>query len=417
MFFRSNILDKNTYWDFRISAGCVIYFLMSVLNATIKTVLPDSGIVTILSLLTGIVIMVGFIQCLPAVFKRNQKLLLSSYFLFVFVYGISYLLISLRGENTDVMLKGSALLTFAFWIPLGVFSTSVYNKSILYNVFLKASFPILAMLTLMFLIHPHNENEVAEYNMFFGINMLIPIMFHLNELFKSRALVSKKKKFLYLIMFIIEFAMVFIYANRGCLIPIVFILIYKLFLESKKRASVVLPIIILIGFFVYFFGEGILSFIAALFDNYGISSRTLWYILSGEISDPSGRDEIWKNSLEMIFERPVLGWGLGGEFYRLADYEGAIKVDNSFTPHNGVLQNMVNFGVFIGTIVSLLIIIPYFKIKRIKNIYYHDLVLIFGSAIVAIFYSASGFFTNPMVAIFLYLSYFSCQSKKISLNR
>ena len=119
----------------------------------------------------------------------------------------------------------------------------------------------------------------------------------------------------------------------------------------------------------------------------------------------------------MIFERPVLGWGLGGEFYRLADYEGAIKVDNSFTPHNGVLQNMVNFGVFIGTIVSLLIIIPYFKIKRIKNIYYHDLVLIFGSAIVAIFYSASGFFTNPMVAIFLYLSYFSCQSKKISLNR
>ena len=404
MIFLKGISDKNLYWDYRISIGVVLYFIMSVFNATIKTVRPDSGIVSILSILSGLVIAAGFIQCLPSVLKRSRRILFSSYILFFVVYGISMALISIRGESIDLMLKGSAFLTFAWWIPLGVFVSSIYDKSVLYQVFLRASFIILTLLTLMFIYHPLPENGVAGYNMFFGFNMLIPTLFHINELYKT-------KKLIYLFLFLTEFLMILVYANRGCLLPIVFIFLYKSLWENKKRTKKLLPIILILLIVIYFLGNILIETIASILEGYGLSSRTLWYLLSGDISNATGRDEIWNNSIKMISERPILGWGLGGEYYQLAAYEGAIEIDNSFTPHNGVLQNWVNFGVLIGSVVSIMIIRPYLNMRHIKDKYYHDLVLIFGSAIVAMFYSASGFFTNPMAAMFLYLSYLYSKRK------
>jgi O-antigen ligase len=259
----------------------------------------------------------------------------------------------------------------------------------------------------MFFFHPLVEDGGKTYNMFFGFNILIPTLFHINEFFKS-----KNKHYFFLFLLIIELFMILVYANRGCLLPIAFIFFYKLLLENKKRTAVLLPFVVICCFIIYLIGNTILESIANLFEQYGISSRTLWYFLSGEISDSTGRDEIWKNSIEMIKERPILGWGLGGEFYRLAALEGVVDVDNSFTPHNGVIQNLVSFGVLFGSIATLIIIRPYLKINCIKDIFYHDMVLIFGSAIIAMFYSASGFFTNPLAAMFLYLSY----SLKMSSN-
>lgn len=398
MLFKREIINKTEERDYRLSVGCVLYYLMSVLNATVKTILPDSGIVSILSPLTGAVILLGFLQCLPAALRRNKNKLFFSYALFIGIYAVSYGLITLRGEPTDVMLSGSAFLTLAWWIPLGVFACSVYDKRVLYEVFLKASYFILLLLTLMFLYHPLSENGVAAYNMFFGFNMLLPTLFHINELFK-------RKKFIFFLLVFIEFMMILIYANRGCLLPIAFIVIYKLIFENRKRAETLLPLILVVVVAIALMWEQILDGLASLLEGFGLSSRTLWYIMSGELTDGSGRDEIWKHSIEMIKERPILGWGLGGEFYHLAALDGAARVDNSATPHNGVLQNLVNFGVFFGAIATIIIVRPYFRLRRIKDAYYHDLVLIFGSAFVAIFYSASGFFTNPMVALFLYLAY------------
>ena len=175
-----------------------------------------------------------------------------------------------------------------------------------------------------------------------------------------------------------------------------------------------LPLILVVVVAIALMWEQIMGGLASFLEGFGLSSRTLWYIMSGELTEGSGRDEIWKHSIEMINERPILGWGLGGEFYHLAAFDSVTSVDNSFTPHNGVLQNLVNLGVFFGTIATIIIVRPYFRLRRIKDAYYHDLVLIFGSAIVAIFYSASGFFTNPMVALFLYLAY---SYKKTSIQR
>lgn len=398
MSFRIKYNNSSDYWDYRISLGCVIYFLASVLNATVKNVFPGSGIVPIMSTLSGIIIFLGYIQCLPSAYRRNRRLLMKSIVCFVTLYVISFILILVRGESADIMIKGSAFLTFGWWIPVGFFASSVYNKQILYDVFLKASYVILVLLTMIFFRHPIPENGASAYNMFFGFNMLIPTLFHINEFFKRKSL-------FFPLLIMAEILMIFIYANRGCLLPIFFIIVYKIFFEDKKRTSKYFPLVLLLAITIFLSWNNILNAVASLFENYGISSRTLWLILEGDISDSSGRDEIWRHSIEMIRDRPIFGWGLGGEFYRLAEYDGVLEPDNSCNPHNGILQNLVNFGVLGGIVASLIIIRPYFGLRKIKDKYYHDLVLITGSGIIAIFYSSSGFFTNPLTAIFLFLFY------------
>ena len=98
-----------------------------------------------------------------------------------------------------------------------------------------------------------------------------------------------------------------------------------------------------------------------------IQSRTINKLENGSISGNSNRTEIWSLTLEMISERPIFGWGLGGEYYTLGKRFGDHIIDNSSTPHNGILQLWVNFGVFLGSGFILLIILPYFQIFKIKD--------------------------------------------------
>lgn len=405
MSFKKGFVNKGEEWDYRISMGCVLYYLMSVLNSTVKIIFPNSGIVSILSLLTGGVILLGYLQCFPFVVRRSSKVLSLSYFCFIIIYALSYFLIILRDEPVDVMLKGSAFVTFAWWIPLGVFAASIKNLKVLYDTFLRWSYVLLIMLGAMFLYHPLTIYGTTGYNMFFGFNMLIPTLFHINEF-------SEGKKIKFLVLIILELVMILIYANRGCWLAIVFILFYKLIVLNRNRSRVVTRFFFVGPLLLVLFASGtpLLQYAFNKLDAYGINSRTINMLLSGNfVSDATNRDIIWENSKRMIEERPVLGWGLGGEFYRLARIEGGEIVDNSFTPHNGVLQNMVNFGVLGGIIATLILVFPYLKMARIKNRYLQNLVLIFGASIIATFYSASGFFTNPSVAIFIYLYY--CHKK------
>lgn len=391
----------DSYQDKLVAKGILGYYFFSILNSTFKIIYPDSIFANYLSIVCGLLILMGYLKCIKYVINRKINLLLKSYISFFLIYLLSYILILSRGENADVMIKESAFLTFAWWIPLGVFAATIKDKSILYDIFLKGSYFLLILLGAMFLFHPLTQYETTGYNMFFGFNMLIPTLFHLNEYFK-------RGKIVFLILVALEFLMILIYANRGCWLAILFFLFYKIVVLTKNKSRLVTMSLIVGSFLLVLFtiGTPLLQSISNKLDSYGINSRTIDMLMTGSfVSDATNRDIIWEDSKKMIAERPVLGWGLGGEFYTLSKLERGESVNNSYTPHNGVLQNMVNFGVIGGFIATLLFLIPYLYIKRIKDVNTQILVLIFGASIIASFYSASGFFTNPSAAIFIYLFY------------
>lgn len=389
--------DLSDYWDARISIGCALYYIFSALNATVKVVLPDSSIVPYLSAICGIVIVLGLVQSLFRVINRKGTLLFRSMALFGIIYLISFFLISFRREPCDVMLRGNLFITYSWWIPLGVWSASVRNLNVFYDVMLKGSYAILALLTIMFLYHPLTIYGDTGYNMYFGFNLMIPMLFHMNEYFSH-----KKRK--YLILILAEAIMLLVYANRGCWLGILFFAGYKMFWESDAKNGKVL--LSLIAVFVLFIFPLMIEEISSVLNSLGISSRSLQMLMNGSfVNDSSNRDDIWKDALAMIEERPIFGWGLGGEYYHMAKIEDATVVDTSCYPHNGIIQNIVEFGVILGLMVTYYLAKPYFKLKTVSYGSPRNLVMIFGSSILASFYSSGSFFLMPSTAIFVYLYY------------
>lgn len=405
-----HFVDKDTLGDQQISFFVVFYFFAQIANATIKTVLPiPDGLWNLISIAWGVLIIYYLLRCIKVVWRRSSKIFASSLILFTFIYITSLLLISYRGEPTQGFWKGQVLISYAYWIPVGVAAASINNKQIFYDMFYKWSYlmSILLFACVFFRRSTELMEGELEYNMFFGFHLVIPALFHISQYYKT-------KNRLILSFFIFEVILLVIYANRGALIPIVFYFIFRILLNDrdnsqKKVANVIL--LTLISLIIFVFSDAIFVFLEDLSTAMGIRSRTLTLMANGEMTDPTGRDELSAIAWNMIATKPILGWGLGGEFYEISRQLGQMTPGVSsaaFTPHNGILEFLISFGIIGGVIASFFFIKPLFSIGNIKDPNTALLILIFGAAVVApSMISADGLLIKPGAAVYIYLYYFS----------
>lgn len=400
---RINDVSRDNYWDKRISFYVIYYFIASALNATIKHafVIQDSLYNTI-SLLVGFSMVFFMLVPFGEVWRRSARLLIRIVVLFVVVYLVSICLVLARGETLRFLLRNTAFLTFAWWIPAGVYAYSVKNKEILYKTCLKGSLAI-SILMLVLWFSSYNVENAEEYSMFLGFALIIPLLFHINECFRSRRIV-------FFLLALLEFFMIIAFANRGVILSIVAFLLFKIVIETKSfvRKIIGIILVLLVGIVWMIDYEQIVLYFSEQLGSLGLMSRTLNMVLSGTITDSSGREEIWQICSKMIIEKPIFGWGLGGEYLEIAHRMGAApeEIGPAFSPHNGIIQNFVCFGLIGGMLASLVVIAPFFSIHRIKNSYVRYLVAIFTcTSIIPCLVSADGLFTKPAVAIALFLFY------------
>jgi O-antigen ligase len=84
----------------------------------------------------------------------------------------------------------------------------------------------------------------------------------------------------------------------------------------------------------------------------GVSSRTAYLLFSGQfIEHDSGRNEIWNSAFTLINQEPIIGWGIGA----------ANKIIGTY-PHQIFLDLWLSFGYLFGTIVAILLLIPFRKV-------------------------------------------------------
>lgn len=402
---RKNIQDS-AYWDTKLSWASTAFFIGSCANASLKSVLPiPESLWGVMSLLVGVGILGCYCAYSKEMMRRSSSIFLRTIFIFLFLYLLSAILMSSREEKLNSMISGNAFLTFAWWIPSGVYACSVYNKEILYRVWVKASYIITFFSIIIFFFHIPDKQyeEVAEYNMSYGFYIILPLLFQINEY------QQKHQKWLLLLM-LFEIFTILIYANRGILLSLVFFLVYKFAFESNSRARKIFSVMFLI-----LFGLVMLSSIKTLatvavtiLDTFGFESRTITMLADGAIGETTGRDEIWKICFKMIAERPILGWGLGGEYtYLTQAFTGGTEADALCSPHNGIIQNFVNFGVLGGLVSNAIVLIPLLYFNKVKDPYAKILIVIFcASRVIPNLVSGDGFFTEPKCAIYLYLFYY-----------
>jgi O-antigen ligase len=402
----ANIVEtnNNTYkWDRKISFYVIFYFIASSCNMAIKNILPiPESLWGILSMLWGLGILFFMFKSLKEVLRRNAQLFFNSYLIFGAIYIVSIVLTTVRGEPLQTLLRDSLFLNFAWWIPVGVFSCSVKDKSILKETMFRGSFIISAVLLVYFYLGRVTVSleDANMYSMTFGFAFILPIILHVSRLFERFNI--------WLLFFVfIEVLTLLIFANRGVVLSLAFYTICKIVSFSKKGvASFFLVLLLAVGGVIIASGN-FLSSLNNLLDANDMQSRTLSMLADDNLADDSGRSEIWAICFDMIMDKPILGWGLGGEYHHIARAMGAPGANASaFTPHNGIIQAFVNFGVIGGFIVLILFLRPLFGLKRIKDPYTKELILITGSAaLIPCLISSDGLFYKPELAIYLYLFY------------
>lgn len=181
-----------------------------------------------------------------------------------------------------------------------------------------------------------------------------------------------QKKILRWITPIIGIGYLLAMGSRGpIIVTLVYILIKLIKTVSTKKTIKLTVLMIICIFGVIFFGSSMyidaLRMVRDIFLQLGLSTRILDLAIVGEtISHTSGRDEIFTLLIQKISERPLLGYGVYGEW----KYIG-------WSAHNLYLEIITHYGIPIGVFILLWIIKTivgtYFLTK---NTYAKDFILI-----------------------------------------
>ena len=123
--------------------------------------------------------------------------------------------------------------------------------------------------------------------------------------------------------------------SRTSLALTLIIIWFLLFCTRERMVLFVLSLLALFVImpFLFIFGETLLSMVSRSGD-------------VAEITTGTGRTHIWAVVVQLIFERPVAGWGYGSTLFILPEYAGDIR---HIAPHahNMILQILITSG-FVG---------------------------------------------------------------------
>jgi len=376
-------IDKN------ISLFVITFFVISAANSTIKTVIPiPQSMFPVISFAFACILGFLLIPILGDVLKRSLIPFVVTNSLFLFIYAISLL----QNYNHPQEIFNNAFWTFCVCIPIAICVYSVQNKEILYDVFLKGSYPIVVILSISLFFH-YDDNT---YNMFFSYALITPLLLHINEYVNS-----KKKSFLILALY--EIVIIVLYGSRGALLCLAAFILLKIIFGIKgilKKVVIMVGGLGLVGLVIIWFNK-IGELVMGILENYGYYSRTLYLLFLGDVTNVSGRDAIWKKCIEMIQEKPLLGWGVGGEVRPLSI---ALSSSETITAHHGALELMLHYGIPIGMILSILVALLICRMFFIKNQFHKDLVLIYYCcAIVPMMLVGRQYLSNPQFFILLFL--------------
>lgn len=156
-----------------------------------------------------------------------------------------------------------------------------------------------------------------------------------------------------LVLAVMLIAAVIASGSRGAMLAFVIaIIIYLLIFFSKKlfRLKTLLIIITIIGAIFYFYQQSSM-----------VQERWQAVFTGSEEEAFSGRGAIYKQSLGMILEKPIIGWRLRDAFLELGlEYRGYGAVGT----HNTYLMILIAAGLLGGLPVMIFFLYPFAQLKR-----------------------------------------------------
>ena len=189
----------------------------------------------------------------------------------------------------------------------------------------------------------------GDYSMGLGYACLIPL---LNLIC---AFIEKQKVYDFLGIV----GLLFLLISYGSRMPLLAVGLFGVFFvirylsANKKYLSCVCLCILILLLIVYY--ESILILLIEVLSNWGINSRTLNLIVY-DLSHDSGRDTIYFLLLNQIVNHPFQIRGINAEYLVVGGYA-----------HNLFLELIYQFGILLGGLAVLFLLIKFFKTISLKD--------------------------------------------------
>lgn len=332
----------------------------------LQVFLGDSGILPV-ELVASFRILSSAILVLMAIYGilyRECYLMIGTYIFMSLLFILSYFFFP---DNNEYLIQDGIRFTFFINIPVFLSVISIRNSAVFFDYALRMSYicTIIAVLYAFFYFTDNLPALDGSYNMSYGYGILFPALFLLYRSGKSNT-----------ILFSVLFICILFIGSRGPLLFIVTFLFIRLFFFATSQIRLLLLLLISIFFLLV---PIILNTLQKMLIN-GISSRTLYLLLSGEISNDTGRDLLQNNILEKIMEAPIWGYGIFADRFFL----------NGSYCHNVLLEVAVDFGLPLAFILILIFLyLIYSSIRKAKQEYKLFIILVLCSCFLPLFVSSS----------------------------
>ena len=330
------------------------YFILIYFN------LLESGAGSRIQLISKGLVGLAFLYALPPVLKRSKVKAIGIYGISISVFLLHY---AIFPENR-VYIMGLVFPFFFMSLPAFVYALSLRDFEVFKIVMKKSGYVVFSVGLLIGILVLTGRSSVGAYSMSLSYYMLLPTILFLDEL-------MDKFSFKMLILIGLSLLIILSLGARGPLLGIAVFSILKFIRPNSKRTykrALVHFSLVSAGVIGVIFLEKIIMSLYNFLQGLGINSRTLVLLLREDIH-LSGRDRIYNIVLEEILERPLLGIGIAGD----------TRVIGSSYVHNFFIEIIGNFGIIVGIILSIALIILVVKSLLSKEYNRYNLTIIWVS--------------------------------------
>lgn len=313
--------------------------------------------------------------------KLNILLILLTVFIYFYaIYKEKHFIINIRAMFILILIFIFWLVTFCFntsllaysyvlediqsfmiySIPAFLFLPLVDDYNELMNILYKIRYLFLAVLLFtLFLIFFNgvvqgSGSRYMSYSMAFGRALILPTIVFISSWFNKGNIFDLFCSGLFCLSIVLI-------GSRFPLLCIGSFILIKLFFNLKnnpKKTLLFLSLLLIIFIFLIFGGTYINNVFNLIFSKFGIRSRGLSILLSGNLGTDSGRFIIYEELISQLNKHPFLGYGAFG---------GIVALNNGLS-HSLILDIFSNLGYLGGVLFLLWFISRFAKLwKSSKN--------------------------------------------------
>lgn len=322
--------------------------------------LLNSSVLSRIQLMSKAVVGIMFLYALPVVIKKSKLKLIVVYSISILIFIIHFILF----PQNQMYIRELIFPFFFTCLPAFVYSMTLDNLDVLKQTMKKACFIIFLCGTTLGILVFSRKLSIGYYSMSLSYYMLFPAIIYMDELFDKLSIKV-------VLLELVSLSIILVLGSRGPLLCIIMFVLLKLIRLKLKISYKWLPLYLLgIASMVllFLYRHPILEMINNFLLSFKIESRTISLFLSEGVF-LTGRDKIYENVITAIINNPYLGIGLAGD--RI--------VSGAVYSHNILLEIVSDFGIVLGVIIVVALIILILKALITKDKEKYNMFIIWAS--------------------------------------